>query len=255
MTPDDRATEELVRSAADEISPEVSRFIGTIAGSPAIEVSELIAEQIRAWRFRLEIRHLRKAMAQLEQAGLSPKVVPMRTLAPLIEGASLEDDESLGDRWASLLANAASGSQSVPPSFPGVLRELDPVGAQLLDYVYETHMQLAPDLRPHFAADVTRAQGEMALSDVELEFHVDNLIRLRLITSPGLFGGGSNMKHVSLTQFGRSFVRACRPLGHPDPEIVWTDRAALQEHINQQTRREAEAADGTASEATDKARE
>jgi hypothetical protein len=65
----------------------------------------------------------------------------------LMDGGTLEDDEEMAERWASLLANVAGGARDVPPSFASVLRDLEPEQARILDHVYQTMMQIAPELR------------------------------------------------------------------------------------------------------------
>lgn len=125
MTPPDQSRE-VSRTVTEDVTPEVSEFLAVVLGSPGVDLSEMAAEQVRAWRFKREIKFAKKAMQQLDDGGIDATPVPMRTLVPLLEGATLEDDEGMSDRWASLLANAASGKRDVPPSFPSVLRELEP---------------------------------------------------------------------------------------------------------------------------------
>jgi hypothetical protein len=210
-----------------EVTPDVSRFLGTIAGSPFIEI------------FLVRVKN---AMGQLEAAGISPRAVSPQTLSPLIERAYLEDDDSMGDRWASLLANAASGKRDVRPSFPGILRKLEPTAAGLLDAIYQSHMQLAPQLRPYLMAKISGEIELLGLTNAEFESHMDCLARLRLISARQVTGPDIKPQSVSLTEFGLAFVKACRPLGRPDPQIVWTDRRALQRHIHDRERRRAEKA-------------
>jgi hypothetical protein len=220
---------ELARVVAEEVTPEVSRFVGTVVGSPSIEIGELIAEEIRAWRFKREIKHLKKAMHHLADAGMTAHSVPLRTLAPLLEAASLEDDESMVDRWASLLANAAGGDRDVPPSFPSVLREVEPAEARILDHTYETLLAIAPELRANLGI-LKRALVPMAaVPEDRLEFHIENLIRLRLVRGAGQFlGDASGTDMIALTEFGRAFVRACRPPSEPDPPIRFSDPSILE---------------------------
>jgi hypothetical protein len=220
---DSHESREIARVVASQVTPEVSRFMGTVIGSPSIELSEMAAEQVRAWRFRREIKFAKRAMKQLADAGMDPTAVPMRTLAPLLEGATLEDDDAMSERWAALLANAAGRARDVPPSFPSVLRDLEPIEARILDHAYEALMQIAPEVRATqlfgiFRNDVVAALG---LSDDRYTYHADNLIRLRLLRQPP----GPVVQHVDLlilSEFGRAFVRACRPPSQPDPLIVVT---------------------------------
>lgn len=219
----DSDSRELVEIVGTAVSPEVSRFVGTVIGSPMIEASELVAEHIRAWRFRREIRHLERAKAMLDAAGMSATRIPLRTLAPLMEGGSLEDDDSMVERWGSLLANAAGGELDVPPSFPNVLRELEPEQARILDSLYDTLIRISPDWR----ADYGVATQGLGLTRREFEYHADNLVRLRLIRSQTAEPPYREFDVVGLTEFGRAFVRACRPPAVKDPPVMRSDRVAL----------------------------
>src|SRR3954466_10827259 len=96
----------LIRTVGEEVAPEVGRFMGTIAGSPSFEIGELIAGHFRYRRFKQGIKQMQKAQQLLADAGLEPAQIPMRTLVPLIEGGSAEDDGPMSERWATLLSNA-----------------------------------------------------------------------------------------------------------------------------------------------------
>jgi hypothetical protein len=183
-----------------------------------------MAEEFRAFRFKRHIRHIEKARKQLEAAGMSPRRVPLRVLAPLLEGGSLEDDEDLSERWAALLANAAGDKHNVPPSFPKVLSELEPVEAVIMDDLYQLTMRLAPEFRRRQhglnGLDTARLLG---LSEDEYHYHAGNLVRLGLAESPP----EPSSPILVLADFGRAFIRACWPPDRPDPEVVFKDAAEL----------------------------
>jgi hypothetical protein len=236
--PHDPNAHMLAKRVAEEVTPEVSKFIGTVVGSTQIEISDLLAEEIRSFRFKRQIRHVTKAMDQLDKAGLEAGKVPLRTLAPLLEAASLEEDEGLSDRWASLLANAASGATEVPASFPYVLRELEPKHATVLDELYSLSMQMAPELRRRHGLNGPRSAEIHGLTVPEFHFLVDNLVRLRLAEAPS----DKWDEVLVLTEFGRAFVRACRPLNYIDPAIRWTSHAELIALSSENRKARAEAA-------------
>jgi hypothetical protein len=50
----------------------------------------------------------------LEDAGIDPQQVDLAVVFPLLEGASLQSDDDLIDRYAALLANAAAASRAFP---------------------------------------------------------------------------------------------------------------------------------------------
>ena len=72
------------------------------------------------WRFKQAVRLVEKVKAICEEAGIEPKAVPLKTLVPILENASLEEDEVLHDHWAALLANA-NRFGSLLPAFTDIL--------------------------------------------------------------------------------------------------------------------------------------
>lgn len=226
----DEHAKDVERVSDVDITPELSRFMGTIAGTTVFELGELSAAEIRFWRFKRSVRHAQKAKAILDDAGISPQAVPFRTLVPLIESASLEEDDDLTDRWAALLANAAGGTVGVPPSFPSVLRELEPVEAMMLDYVYDGVMIAAPELRRTVAIGRQGLMHAFEMTEEQVIYHTDNLFRLRLV-GPGSDHVGEETRRVTLSEFGRAFVRACRPPSQPDPPVHFTNAADLADQV------------------------
>ena len=100
------------KAVADAIG-EAKEFLGKIAGSPAEEFGLLLGDQVRFYRFKKQVQLLREAQDILKQAGVSPKKVPLKTLFPILEGAAVEEDESMSARWAALLATAANPQDQI----------------------------------------------------------------------------------------------------------------------------------------------
>ena len=90
-------------------------------------------------RFRQAVKLCRRAKQLLDDAGLQAHEVRPGVLVPILEGATLaDDDEALQDRWAALLANAATKpADAIPPSFPYILGQLSATDAKLLDVVFD----------------------------------------------------------------------------------------------------------------------
>jgi hypothetical protein len=119
----------------------------------------------------------------LNQAGIEPKSVPLRVLVPLLEGASLEDDDDLSTKWAALLANAATPEYNVNliPSFSNILSQLSPRDAKVLDLLSKEkwYHQSKPENIYLFAFRPTIQQAANS-SDEEFNSSIDNLMRLGL---------------------------------------------------------------------------
>src|ERR1700756_188385 len=115
-----------------KIAPEIAKVTGPLAaaipftaivkrmlGPAADEVAEMWKDQVRMYRYERQLKCVEKAERMATEAGFSPKAVPIKLLFPLLEGASLEEDENLHTTWAALLANAASptNAEKVRPEF------------------------------------------------------------------------------------------------------------------------------------------
>ena len=99
MAEQDQPSTDLVRQASEEIageaSEELGRLIGTIFGSASIEVDRILGNEVGYFRLKRALRIGEKTRKLLEKHGLTPQQVPHRTAVPLLEAASLEDDEGL----------------------------------------------------------------------------------------------------------------------------------------------------------------
>jgi hypothetical protein len=177
----------------------------------------MLADHVRYLRFRRSLKLMDRARAVLEARGVEPNAVPHRVLVPLLEAGSLEDDPDMSERWAQLLASAAEDPNVVAPSFPEVLRQLEPVEARLLDQLVAT--------RPvRHNMPMTTLELEQVPGHEPIEWrHLDNLERLGLIsyrtTLPQNVTIPDQPTGVILidTSFGAELVKACGNPGEPRP--------------------------------------
>jgi hypothetical protein len=206
-----------------QLVEDARRFLRKIVDPPLEELGGLLADQVRLFRFKKQVEILEKAQKILLDKGINPRKVSLKTLVPILEEGSLEEDESMSDRWASLLATAADPSStiSVQPSFPEVLKELSPKEALILDKIFDLVIsQHLP--RNRWASDgATGASVKqvLRLSNEEFEIAVDNLYRLKLCSAPSVildFTEPSGRRFqlqtkeiICLTDFGFAFVSAC----------------------------------------------
>jgi hypothetical protein len=129
-----------------------------------------------------------------------------------VEGGSLADEDGeLQERWAGLLANTAATPSDIPPSFSYILGQLEPMDARLLDRIFD-RLNVPGRNWQEEAVDARIAAFDAEVEGLSLELALDNLFRLRLITSQATYGELVS-EAVMLTALGREFVTACRPPG------------------------------------------
>jgi hypothetical protein len=120
----------------------------------------------------------------LALSGDSPSPVPGRILMPILDYASVEDDDAMQRKWGALLANAASHTEAnkVLPAFAEILRQLTPVQAQILEWMYEMEENNGPNLFPTWP-DVARndIESRFSLSYADSALLITDLERLQLI--------------------------------------------------------------------------
>jgi hypothetical protein len=86
-----------------------------------------------------------------QEAGVAPQAVPPKLLFPILQGASVEENEDLHTMWAALLANAASpdSAEKVRPGFIAILRQMESDEAGLLKWMCtydEEHLHARGDM-------------------------------------------------------------------------------------------------------------
>jgi hypothetical protein len=139
----------------------------------------------------------------LMDANVKPQPVPARIILPLLESAAIEDDDSMQELWAQLLASAAADSEAVHPGFCETLKLLNPDEANAITHIYDN----AP--KPH-----PPAQDVLFQLNVTPEWYEwsETLVRLGLIedTSPGRSDAHVNQLMIfRFTRYGLKFMRAC----------------------------------------------
>jgi len=107
-----------------------------LAGPVFEEFGAILGDKVKVYRVKNMIKTTLKTQRLLLDAGLPVNAVPPRLLLPIIENCSVEDNETLQDLWAGLLATASQESDLVSPSFVDSLKQLTPVEARFMEKLY-----------------------------------------------------------------------------------------------------------------------
>ena len=208
---------------------------------PFAQITDFIREEMA----RIGGKIWSMAQDMLQAARIQPGPVPIKTLVPLLQYASLEEDDYLQERWAALLANAALEGP-VHPSFPQVLSRLSSADAKFLDALYEEDQKDGPlriALHGHAADQLGFLYGNLGLTSTrwcttegdyeefgkevveaqKTQFNstLDNLVSLGLLASertaeveeyPPSWNtiGLTHRTTLHLTTLGFEFVKVCR---------------------------------------------
>ena len=201
---------EITKEGMSSAVEAAKEFLSKLAGPAAEEIGLLLRDQGKLYSFKNRLRVLAKAEAMLAKAGLTPNAVPFRTLVPILEHASSEDDESLSTKWAALLANSAAKAESTAshPSFPQILAEIAPGEARFLDFLLSSGGEVDWN-----SFRVGLAEKFQVNRD-DIDRYYGNLFRLglvRIVSRQGLI-----KDIIQVCSFGKAFLSACSPPGSED---------------------------------------
>lgn len=178
----------------------------------------IFEDKLRYMRWERQQRLMQRAQDFLNEIGLQTptRPVPMKIAIPIFQGASLEENDKLQDRWAKLLVNAADEKSGINVTrlYISALEHLNPYEAKLLDKIYSVPEGKIPKgmwtkkLPEEIIYEAP--EGEEMKPHEELELALANLDQLGLITGHMTWGGTQILACVSHTVLGRSFINACK---------------------------------------------
>ena len=218
---------EVAKETVKQLAAPFQDLLQRLLGPAATEVGLSLADSARVWRLKRINRLLGEVKEIAEAAHIELKPVAPNLIFPILEAASFAGDD-LQKTWAALLTNAATTNfiTEVLPSFPDILKQLTPAEVRFLDMV-EYEVEIDEALRREQVKRDTRYQGEPYVNcplrkntlDSVSRVMLGNLQRLGLLTpfrerefdddgSRNIFEPAN---YMYLSQFGRAFVRACRP--------------------------------------------
>jgi hypothetical protein len=217
-----KAVQELAKATGKAIdaSEHLGGFVAQFIRAPLQEMAGIWTDSLRYRRWENQLVLQQKARQKLEELGgveaVSWREVPMRLQVPLLEAASLIEEDELRDLWANLLLNFgnASSGVSMERSFISVLRELSPFEAAILERVFSIERTGPEGVLAAGLPDVAELEkpggGPPSDPSPEVALALSNLVRLGCLSSAAAWDGGEFLKVVFGTTFGRELVRACR---------------------------------------------
>lgn len=206
----------------------VKGFLDKIVSPVCEELGLMLADKVRSFRFKNQIKILESAQKYVDEHNITIKTIPTKLLVPLLESASLEEDESLREKWCNLLVNYVDSSKNLSSSvYPYILSQLS---SDEVNFLWDTRHHGRANLR---AANCIVPEDKdfsyMEFDVVGFEGKVNwgiiyNLKRLGLINEvqdlnkKGEIQGNGQVKYISvlkgnnvykLTPLGQHFVEAC----------------------------------------------
>lgn len=214
-----KAAQEIAKTTgkAVDAASKLGQFFARFVAGPAEQASGIVTDHLKFLRWERQVRLKRRMEEIMDEHGISEPTrrVPMKVAVPILEAASMEEEDELQDIWARLFVNAADAASGVEVSHSliTILKDFGSLEARILGTIYAVSPEQRAEgvrtlLLPGAIPD-TPQDAALVLPPPEVQLALWNLIRLGCITAAGTWGGGQNVGQVFLTALGEALVRAC----------------------------------------------
>jgi hypothetical protein len=155
---------------------KASGFLSKLIKPSIEEVGLLWADNVKLWRVKNLVKVLAKSQEYCEKNNVSIKQRALQTLFPLLENASLEEDDFFQDKWANLLSNMVDSEQNIENNvFPYILSQLskdefltlEQVFCKRLNFIKEKNKELEDFRIKRHSLDQEHRQK---INEIDIEF-------------------------------------------------------------------------------------
>lgn len=224
MSEEAKAIQEVAKTAdtAIKASEKVGGFIDRVFGGMLEDSVGLLSDKLKYYRAEKLVLLHEKTKKKLEDAGVeSTNPVLPKVGIPLIESATIEEDDALHTKWANMLANAMNPESDVhvKRSYISILQDLEPTDVLILDTLVREYKNLDAKTKDSALFDKLRISSQLAIDPTQCEISLRNLLRLGclkpgVVTSSNIRVGGhsptsyKDTELVGITALGLEFYEA-----------------------------------------------
>jgi hypothetical protein len=221
MSSESEAAKEIAKTTgkAIEAAQAFGGFISRFIGGSAEQAAGMLEDWLRVKRFEKQILLMDKVNKILSERGITlpNREIPLKLLLPIVEQASIEEDDSIHSLWANLLANFGDPTSGVNVEmvYVDILKSISPVEAKIMDSVYSLDFESALHegiLTKDLPYSVICRPKELERADLptsEIILALANLDRLGCLSIKTSMGGGQLFGLANPTLLGKKFVEAC----------------------------------------------
>lgn len=213
-----------------ECIQELGHFLGPIIKAPFETAAGIVNDRLRFLRWDLQQQYMQRVRKRAAARGLvaPTRRVPLNIVIPILQAASMEEDDYLQEMWARLLVNAMDAESGVEMrrAFIDILECMTSLDVRLLNLIYSScENDAEKGINAKIIEEGLIAEGVLAASNTDPEGEVSvsgekrvdafsvallNLERLGCIHDVAYLGSpGGAARIPTITPMGVALVRAC----------------------------------------------
>jgi hypothetical protein len=235
MDPNDKQVEEIAKAVAAtaqfgtqtvKATEKILGFISRVFKEPAETTAGIVGDRLKLFQWERQVAYVDKVNGILVAKGVADtRAVYPKYALPILENASLEDQEDIQFLWAKLMANAMDPASQVDlqMAFIEIIKNLTTLDVKILNKIYESLVNSGSD-KYEKVLDIIITKDEickvMSITSKEYEISIFNLFRMQCL-APGVikatgisFGGEATTIYkgssaITMTPLGLAFVESC----------------------------------------------
>jgi hypothetical protein len=219
-----------------EATKQLGGFVSRIINEPVEAVVGILSDRLQFIRAERQLRLAERWREILKERRIegSLRIVPPKFALPIIENASLEEDDELQDLWANLLASAVdlNFKGEMRSAFIEIIKQLEVVDVHILNAIFEEARRKDNEDKDAFTnyllknlVGPSRIVNRLNIDLEVCETSIDNLLRVRCVSSNVAYqrysatdsyagSRGDLLNHadydlVCLTPLGINLIGAC----------------------------------------------
>ena len=202
-----KAVKEIAKTSAKAlaVAEKLGCFFNKVLGDAASEIGGAVHDWVVLFRYKNLLRLQDKVEAIHQERQLQGKSIPIppRFAIPLLQQASQEDDESVQDMWAGLIANAMDPNRQFEPKkiFTEILSSFEPIDAKILRHLLNQGWPMHRDV-PDGGITMIKIQSALGDREDDIRLSLQNLHRLGCLINEY----EPTWDQVGTTSFGQRIV-------------------------------------------------
>ena len=211
-----KAAQEISKTAgkAIEAGEKFGGFISKYIGGPLEQGIGIFEDKLKYMRWERQVRLIERAQRVLNERGYNSPVIPVppKLAIPILQSASLEENDELQDKWAYMLVNATDPNckTRIDVKFPRILDELSLYDVRILDIICKSVTGFGDCITTtHLPEKVLPPDAPISDNEVlsyEIQIALENLIRLGLLRNETF---SHQMFRVRVMALGWELYKAC----------------------------------------------
>jgi hypothetical protein len=203
-----KATQEVAKTTGKAIdaAEKVGGFLNKVVGGTLVELGGTLQDWAKFYRYTnlLKIRDRVEEIHATRRLEGKAIPIPPRYAIPLIQRASEEDDPTIQDLWAALIANATDPGKQLDLNkvLLDVLASIEPLDVAILRFLKSQGLLMFQNV-PGGGVNVAGLAQQLAASEQNIRLSLQNLNRLGLVGDEF----SAAYKDLDTTSFGLSVSR------------------------------------------------